>query len=77
MSSEERNHFTHLPVPEPHFIPGYTGFCPGLSDQVGHSYSWATHIIMKGHPTIGKRLARIKPKDSGTSSPGPSSGSLG
>ncbi|GFX42612.1 integrase catalytic domain-containing protein [Trichonephila clavipes] len=50
---------------------------PCLSDQVGHSYSWATHIIMKGHPTIGKRLSRIKPNDSGTSSPGRSSGSIG
>ncbi|GFU23357.1 hypothetical protein NPIL_131701 [Nephila pilipes] len=77
MSTNKRNENTHLPVPEPHFISGYTGFCPGLSEQVGLTYAWATHLAMSGHPTLGKRLAPIKVKDSGTSSQAPPSGSLG
>ncbi|CAL1280117.1 unnamed protein product [Larinioides sclopetarius] len=42
----------------------YTGFCPGLTEQVGVSYAWATYAVMSKDPKIGKRLAPIKaPQD--------------
>ncbi|GBN51682.1 hypothetical protein AVEN_28406-1 [Araneus ventricosus] len=38
----------------------YTGFCPGLTEQVGVSYAWATYAAMSKDPKLGKRLAPIK-----------------
>ncbi|XP_035211379.1 UPF0605 protein GA14893-like [Stegodyphus dumicola] len=49
------------PVPEPHFIPGYTGHCPDLFDQVGITYPWATHAVLEDKPELANRLSSIKP----------------
>ncbi|GIY34978.1 uncharacterized protein CEXT_481711 [Caerostris extrusa] len=56
-----RNPHTHLRVPEPHFIPGYTGFCPNMPDKIGIPYSWATHDVMHEQPDISMRLSAMKP----------------
>ncbi|KAF8773382.1 hypothetical protein HNY73_016052 [Argiope bruennichi] len=59
--SDCRNPCTHLRVPEPHFIPGYTGFCPDLVDKIGVTYPWATYAVMAEQPDIAMRLSPIKP----------------
>ncbi|GBN63381.1 hypothetical protein AVEN_2704-1 [Araneus ventricosus] len=59
--SQYRNPATHLRVPEPHFIPGYAGFCPDLVDKIGITYPWATYAVMAEQPDIAMRLAPIKP----------------
>lgn len=43
-------------TPQPHFIPGYTGFCPELSRVVGASYARVTNEILKDRPEIANRL---------------------
>ncbi|XP_035229349.1 uncharacterized protein LOC118201364 [Stegodyphus dumicola] len=41
-----------------YFIPGYTGFCPELAEQVGRSYGKQTHgIIEKCYAQLGERLS--------------------
>ncbi|GFQ67302.1 uncharacterized protein TNCT_602221 [Trichonephila clavata] len=44
------------PVPQPHFIPGYTGFCPKLPVTVGASFGRVTNEILKTEPRIAGRL---------------------
>ncbi|KAG8237221.1 hypothetical protein J437_LFUL013722 [Ladona fulva] len=39
-----------LPVPEPHYIPGYTGHCARLQEEIGNNYSMATHRAL-AHPS--------------------------
>ncbi|XP_035219006.1 protein FAM166B-like [Stegodyphus dumicola] len=46
-------------VPQPHFIPGYTGFCPELPLNVGASYGRITHEVLKDKPRMAGRLDPI------------------
>ncbi|KAF8767114.1 Protein FAM166B like protein [Argiope bruennichi] len=47
------------PVPQPHFIPGYTGFCPDLPRTVGASFGRVTNEILKTQPRMAGRLQPI------------------
>ncbi|GBO44903.1 hypothetical protein AVEN_230334-1 [Araneus ventricosus] len=47
------------PVPQPHFIPGYTGFCPDLPRTVGASFGRVTNEILKTQPRIAGRLQSL------------------
>ena len=47
-------------TPQPHFIPGYTGFCPDLSQVIGASYARATNEILKKKPEIAGRLSPVE-----------------
>lgn len=53
------SHFT----PEPHCLPGYTGYLPGFGPhklyQYGKTYGRLTHDIMAKHPIAGKRFGNI------------------
>ncbi|GIY51598.1 uncharacterized protein CDAR_365201 [Caerostris darwini] len=44
------------PIPQPHFIPGYTGFCPKLPVSVGVSFGKTTNEILKKDPHMAGRL---------------------
>lgn len=46
-------------TPQPHFIPGYTGFCPDLPRIVGASYARVTNEILKDRPEIAGRLQPV------------------
>ncbi|XP_015911489.1 uncharacterized protein [Parasteatoda tepidariorum] len=63
MTHLQKNARYDRPVPEPHFIPGYTGHCPFLSDYVGINYPWATHAVMQFRPDIAKRLSAMRYSD--------------
>ncbi|XP_054707733.1 protein FAM166B-like [Uloborus diversus] len=49
-------------TPQPHFIPGYTGFCPELPLVVGSSYGRVTSEILQRHPRIAGRLKPTEPQ---------------
>ncbi|XP_055936782.1 protein FAM166B-like [Argiope bruennichi] len=34
-------------IPEPYYLPGYTGHCPAYSETVGQTYGRATHNVME------------------------------
>ncbi|XP_055631965.1 UPF0605 protein CG18335-like [Toxorhynchites rutilus septentrionalis] len=36
----------HLGTPEPHYIPGYTGYCPQFIYRVGNTYSSLSHKLL-------------------------------
>ncbi|XP_069685802.1 CIMIP2 protein CG18335-like [Periplaneta americana] len=38
-------------TPQPHFIPGYTGYCPQYRYRVGHTYGGQTHKLLLD-PTV-------------------------
>ncbi|KAG8187008.1 hypothetical protein JTE90_005777 [Oedothorax gibbosus] len=50
-------------TPEPHCIPGYTGYLPGFGPhkqyQFGKTYGKMTHDIMEAHPVAGERFGPI------------------
>ncbi|XP_053688774.1 UPF0605 protein GA14893-like [Sabethes cyaneus] len=36
----------HISTPEPHYIPGYTGYCPQLMYRIGNTYSSLSHKLL-------------------------------
>ncbi|XP_035228901.1 uncharacterized protein LOC118201002 [Stegodyphus dumicola] len=42
-----------------YYIPGYTGFCPELSDHFGESYGKATKKIIRDRPHLRDRLSAV------------------
>ncbi|GIY19279.1 uncharacterized protein CDAR_413991 [Caerostris darwini] len=64
MPRTEDYHYSHGSyTPEPHCIPGYTGYLPGFGPhklyQFGKTYGKMTHDIMARHPVAGERFSRI------------------
>ncbi|KAG8175029.1 hypothetical protein JTE90_003213 [Oedothorax gibbosus] len=52
------------PAPEPHFIPGYTGHCPELENQIGIAYPIATYLILRNRPDVASILSDMRPSRS-------------
>lgn len=66
MSTDEKIKKPFIKVevtPQPHFIPGYTGHCPGLSEVIGASYGRATNEILKNRPGTADRLRPLDPRE--------------
>ncbi|GBM20470.1 hypothetical protein AVEN_5553-1 [Araneus ventricosus] len=61
--TEEYNYPHASFTPEPHCIPGYTGYLPGFGPhklyQFGKTYGRMTHDIMESHPVAGERFGQI------------------
>lgn len=49
-------------TPQPYFIPGYTGHCPGLRQVIGISYGRATNEILKNRPEVANVLSPLDPE---------------
>ncbi|XP_058464596.1 UPF0605 protein CG18335-like isoform X2 [Malaya genurostris] len=41
----------HISTPEPHYVPGYTGYCPQLMYRIGNTYSSLSHKLLLD-PTV-------------------------
>uniref|UniRef100_A0A336LKC9 CSON009746 protein n=1 Tax=Culicoides sonorensis TaxID=179676 RepID=A0A336LKC9_CULSO len=46
MSQKQRNGISFLQTPEPHYIPGYTGYCPRFTYRCGDTYGSLTHFLL-------------------------------
>ncbi|XP_035222752.1 protein FAM166B-like [Stegodyphus dumicola] len=49
----EKNPFA---IPEPYYLPGYTGHCPSYQDVIGQTYGRATHSVLENLPSPPARL---------------------
>ncbi|GBM46746.1 hypothetical protein AVEN_31373-1 [Araneus ventricosus] len=49
-------------IPEPYYLPGYTGHCPAYSEIVGQTYGRATHHVMGSLQSPPGRLKSISSK---------------
>ncbi|GFU69536.1 uncharacterized protein TNCV_1350961 [Trichonephila clavipes] len=52
-SKYEKNPFA---IPDPYYLPGYTGHCPAYKEIVGQSFGRATHDLIESLPSPPGRL---------------------
>ncbi|GFY54162.1 uncharacterized protein TNIN_285371, partial [Trichonephila inaurata madagascariensis] len=52
-SKYEKNPFA---IPDPYYLPGYTGHCPAYKEIVGQTFGRATHGLIESLPSPPGRL---------------------